>query len=315
MQTIFSTADVPQAEAFGCWLDVVHANLHQRHDVEALGDWRDWYGELKAGTLGDLTPAAWQAAPGLTRCYGGGNGDLLLHLPASRSAIECDNGWFEYNRNTFCLIDNGVPIVTRSLEPINRLAVRIPRDTLGRRIRVTKDIVNRPLPLQGDAVLLNAIVRDLVRIGPSTLSPAAVAIMREQMLDLTAVVFGNLAGTMPRLGAAARFGTLKLRVFIESQLTNPDADAQSIAAGAGVSERHANRLLALEGTSIRRLLIERRLNKCREIIEDPQHQHRSISDIAFFYGFRNLSHFTRVFKDRFGVSPSEHRSAVRPIGH
>jgi len=28
---------------------------------------------------------------------------------------------------------------------------------------------------------------------------------------------------MPRLGAAARFGTLKLRVFIEGQLTNPDA--------------------------------------------------------------------------------------------
>jgi len=50
---------------------------------------------------------------------------------------------------------------------------------------------------------------------------------------------------------------LKLSVSIESQLTNPDADAQSIAADAGVSERHANRLLALEGTSIRRLLFER----------------------------------------------------------
>ena len=161
----------------------------------------------------------------------------------------------------------------------------------------------------GDAALLTAFVRDLVRIGPSTLSPAAAAAVGEQIIDLTAIVLGDRTGTMPRLGAAARIGTLKLRAFVESQLTNPDADAQSIAAGVGASESHANRLLALEGTSIHHLLIERRLNKCREMIEDPRHVHRSIGDIAFFYGFRDLSHFARVFKGHFGLSPSEHRRA------
>ena len=62
-----------------------------------------------------------------------------------------------------------------------------------------------------------------------------------------------------------------------------------------------------------RLLIERRLNKCREIIEDPKHKDRSIGDIALFHGFRNLSDFTSVFKDYFGVSPSEHRSLSTSI--
>jgi len=312
VQTIFSTADVPQAEAFDYWVDAIRTIY--RHDVEAVGDRRDWYGEMKAGSLGDVTLATWQAAPWISRCLIG-NGDLLLQLPSSCTAVEFADGGFEHGRKNLCLFDTGKPHASRSLEPIDRVAVRIPRDTLGQRIRLTREIVNRPVPLQGDAVLLDAFVRELVRIGPSALGPTAVAVVREQMIDLTAVVLANLVGDMPRLGAAGRFGTLKLRVLIESQLTNPDIDAQSIAAGAGISERHANRLLALEGTSIRRLLMERRLNKCREMIEDPRHMHRSISDIASLYGFRNLSHFTRVFKGRFGLSPSEYRSAFDPVGH
>ena len=32
-------------------------------------------------------------------------------------------------------------------------------------------------------------------------------------------------------------------------------------------------------------------------------------------GFRNLSHFTRVFTDRFGLSPREYRSVFRSAGH
>jgi len=312
MRTIFSTAVVPQAEAFDYWMDVACANVI-RHSAQPL-DRQNFFARLAVGTLADLDVFAWLLAPVLTHSGGGGD-DLLLLRPSSRIDVELADRTMEINRGNLYLIDHTQSFACRPSELVKQTALRIPRELLARRIRITRDVVNRPVPLQRDAALLTAFMREIVRIGPSTLSPAAAAIVREQMLDLIAVVLGDLAGTMPRLGAAARLGTLKVRVFIESQLTNPDADAQSIAAGAGVSERHANRLLALEGTSIRRLLIERRLTKCREMIEDPQHLHRSISDIASFCGFRNLSHFTRIFKDRFGVSPSEYRSARHPLGH
>jgi len=313
VQTNFSTADVPQAEAFDYWIDAWVAITDQSVNIETFEP-RDFYAEVRTAAISDMSLVEWWSSPGISRNISGED-HLVLYLPGSRTVAEFGDCCFEQNRSSLSLIDCHRPFNARSLEPAERMAVRVPRETLGQRIRLTKEVVNRPVPLQGDAALLTAFMRALVRIDPSTLSPAMAAIVREQMLDLAAVVLGNLAGTMPRLGAAARFGTLKLRVSIESQLTDPDADAQSIAAGAGLSERHANRLLALEGTSIRRLLFERRLNKCREMIEDPQHMHRSISDIAFFYGFRNLSHFTRVFKDRFGFSPGEYRSAHHSLGH
>ena len=311
MQTIFSTADVPQAEAFDYWMDIACANF-ARHEAEPL-DRRGFSAELRMGTVADLNVWHCRMAAETARLGGTDTNDLQLLVPR-RHRFRFGDRRFEIDGSDLILFDTREASVVQTLDPVS-IGLRIPRDALTQRIRQDKRVVNHPIAEVGDAVLLAAFVRDLIRIGPSTLSPATATIVREQMIDLTAVVLGNLAGTMPRLGAAARFSTLKLRVFIESQLTNPDADAQSIAAGAGVSESHANRLLALEGTSIRRLLIERRLNKCREMIEDPRHVHRSISDIAFFYGFRNLSHFTRVFKGRFGLSPSEHRSAFDPVGH
>ena len=322
MQTIFSTADVPQAEAFDYWVDVVRANV-TRHEGVPL-DRSRFFASLQAARLGDLSIMRRRRAPENGRSGGDDDSHMLLLLPPlGHHYLEFANGTVIDNHSGPVLLDPSAACATRETEALDSTVVRIPRGVLARRIRITRDVVNRPVPLAtpgapdsvADAALLDAFVREIVRIGPSKLSPAAAAIVREQMIDLTAIVLGNLVGAMPRLGAAARFGTLKLRVFIESQLTNPDADARSITAGAGVSESHANRLLALEGTSIRRLLIERRLNKCREMIEDPRHVHRSISDIAFFYGFRNLSHFSRIFKGRFGLSPSEHRRALDRVGH
>ena len=110
---------------------------------------------------------------------------------------------------------------------------RVPTDEIDGAIvlmtmdRKGPDVANHRRDIGQDLRRLSRDVRDLARMGPSTLSPAAAAIVREQMVHLIGVVLGNLAGTMLRLGAVARFSTLKLRVFIESRLTNPDAEVRA----------------------------------------------------------------------------------------
>jgi len=59
------------------------------------------------------------------------------------------------------------------------------------------------------------------------------------------------------------------------------------------------------GMSPGRWLKEERLKHARLLLSQP---HRSISEIAFDCGFENLSHFSRVFRQRFGHSPSALRS-------
>ena len=254
MQTIFTTADVPPRDAFDYWMDVVRTKFIKCSIATA--DRLCFQGDIKAGTVGELhmfaSTAVTASAPIITRSDGGSD-DLLLFCPRSRWQLESfDQQRREINPRTLLLVDDSKTFIGRSLEPVDLIGLRIPRCVLEERISTT-GLTNQPIAaVQGDAALLMSFMREIVCIGPSTLSLSGAMMVREQVLDLIAVVLGNLSGVVPKLGAAMRFATMKLRAAIESQLTNPNADRQSIAAAAGISERHANRLLGQEGTSIRR---------------------------------------------------------------
>ena len=51
----------------------------------------------------------------------------------------------------------------------------------------------------------------------------------------------------------------------------------------------------------------RRLQECRAALESPLSKDRSVTDIAYAWGFNNLTSFYRAFRRRFDVSPSEVR--------
>ena len=82
-----------------------------------------------------------------------------------------------------------------------------------------------------------------------------------------------------------------------------------MALAAGVSLRYANAALSDEGTSIGRLIQARRLLRCRRALEDPAQAHRTVSEIAYGWGFSDMTHFGRKFKAAFGQLPSEYRKA------
>lgn len=58
------------------------------------------------------------------------------------------------------------------------------------------------------------------------------------------------------------------------------------------------------GTTPGKWLSGKRLKYAKSLIETSQ---KTISEIAFESGFSNLSHFSRVFKNQFGTSPSQFR--------
>ena len=73
----------------------------------------------------------------------------------------------------------------------------------------------------------------------------------------------------------------------------------------------ANAVLAEESLSISRLIQARRLARCRSALDDPLQTHRTVSEIAYGWGFSDMTHFGRVFRAAFGLLPSEYRKAHR----
>jgi AraC-like DNA-binding protein len=46
------------------------------------------------------------------------------------------------------------------------------------------------------------------------------------------------------------------------------------------------------------------------ILRNKVKSHLSISDIAFQWGFNNVSHFSRTFRAQFGIAPREWRERI-----
>jgi AraC-like DNA-binding protein len=63
-----------------------------------------------------------------------------------------------------------------------------------------------------------------------------------------------------------------------------------------------------EETSFTAFVLEQRLERARRMIRDAQGAERMISAVAFASGFSDLSYFNRVFRRRFGMTPSDLRA-------
>jgi len=90
--------------------------------------------------------------------------------------------------------------------------------------------------------------------------------------------------------------------------------AQAVADAVGVSVRYVNAVLSDHDTSIMRLIQARRLERCRCALEDPNQSHRSLSEIAYGWGFSDMTHFGRRFKKAYGILPSEYQIIARRAG-
>jgi AraC family transcriptional regulator, positive regulator of tynA and feaB len=131
-----------------------------------------------------------------------------------------------------------------------------------------------------------------------------------QALDLLALGFEGVGGGIVQLSSTRATTLVRLKSVIEEGLHDPALKPGAAAQAAGISVRYANALLAQEDTSLERYIMLRRLLRCHQALESSVHRSRSISEIAYRFGFSDLSHFTRRFRTQFGCSPRE----VRPHG-
>lgn len=102
----------------------------------------------------------------------------------------------------------------------------------------------------------------------------------------------------------------KIRTYIKSNLSSPDLCPTEIAAAHFISVRHLHGIFHEQGTTVSAWIRARRLENCRRDLRDPLFSHESVTEISSRWGFLDSAHFSRVYKARFGNSPSEERHAA-----
>lgn len=102
-----------------------------------------------------------------------------------------------------------------------------------------------------------------------------------------------------------------LRAVQEIQRHYPDSrlNRARVANSIGVSERQLSRLFAAEGTTFADAVIAHRIQSAQRMLTEDQQV--TVSEIARRCGFSSASHFSRVFKDQTGMTPSDLLRAPR----
>lgn len=101
---------------------------------------------------------------------------------------------------------------------------------------------------------------------------------------------------------------------IQIQLSNPRLSVQMVSEYCDISPRYLSHVLRLKGTSYSNLVWGQRLEKAREWLLAPHDEMMPVSEIAYSLGFKSAAHFSRLFKKRYGMRPSDCRATAQEAG-
>lgn len=96
-------------------------------------------------------------------------------------------------------------------------------------------------------------------------------------------------------------------------LKDPDFNIEQLSATVGLTARHVRRVFHRSGSNFGRELLRQRIECSRKMLESSAIRAKTIGEIALDCGFNNFSHFSRVFRQTYGCSPSEFRATSKSV--
>ena len=98
---------------------------------------------------------------------------------------------------------------------------------------------------------------------------------------------------------------------IDRHVVDPDLSAAVLALRFHCSERYVHKLFLTTGHTVGEHINNKRLQLCaRNLLESRRG--KTIAEIAYAAGFRDISYFNRLFKRSHGMAPRELRRAMAP---
>jgi len=193
--------------------------------------------------------------------------------------------------------------------PHRGLNLHVPRSTMEAAVgdRVG-GLHGTALPSEGLVPLLGTQLRTLAEIAPRLRSAAGTAALKAT-IELAASVLRCELGVRveDEVNTAGMFAAAQ--VFIRRHLTWSKLGPELIARQIGGSRADLYRVFAAHGETVAGFVRELRLQRARGVLAHDASSGVRVSDVAYRCGFDDPVHFTRLFRERFGLTPSALRTS------
>lgn len=306
----FSTDGLAPGDRLDAWRDRVWGRIGGA-DVSVPAN-KTFRASLLAGTLGsvqvhriDVGPHRIRRTLPQARATGGQWLKIVFQL-GGRLSIEQRHRRAELEPGQWCVYDVGEPCTAWNAEPVQLLAVLIARQALSSRVFDASAQLLRPVSWKGG---VSQILHDSLRATCrefDSLSPQLSGELGGALLELAKLA---MLEKMTVEGAMSSHDRLRDRIlaFIEQHLHDPDLSLDMIARSLGCTKRYLHRVFSDGELTLNAFIRERRLARCGQDLLKPAFAGYSITQISYACGFSNSAHFSRVFREKFGMTPRAYR--------
>jgi AraC-like DNA-binding protein len=313
MPTVFASDDVPVAARNEYWRHVLSDALVPLEPVgppDAPG-LRLVLGSAGAVAVGELSHRGAGGARRTIRHIRRSDPELCKVDVIARGHGVIEQGGREaaLRPGDLTLVDLSRP-ATWAMSELRCVAVVFPRSLLPLRDADVARLSAVRIP--GDTGV-GALISSLARQLPEHLdgwSESGGARLGGAVLDLLMVALAGRLDRASDVPTETRRRALLQRILasIEKRLGDPELSPGSIAAAHFISVRSLHKLFETQQTTVGDWIRQRRLERCARDLLDPALAGEPIIAIGSRWGITNPAHFSRLFRDRYGVPPSHYRA-------
>jgi AraC-like DNA-binding protein len=208
----------------------------------------------------------------------------------------------------FTLCDTTRPYEILFDQPNRMFVLGIPDSVMRRHLACPESLV--AIPMSGEvglSGLLSHFLRGFWRQCHEDIDPVVAPKLTRAILDLTASAYTAVPNAPTDRSSLATAHRIRIVNYIEAHLGDPDLTPMKVAQACKMTPRYLHHLFSQESETVARYILRRRLEECSRALTLPAQRGRTVTSIAFDYGFNSPTHFGRVFRARYGVTPRDYR--------
>lgn len=309
---VVSTSQVAPADRLALWGDFVGRHIgHLQSDT--FGD-TTFQGRLELGDIGGMKLCRIVAGrhrvvrtPNLIRHDDRGYVKIVAQVGGA-GRFEQNNRKLVLTPGEWSMYDMTRTYIVSNPEPINQIALLLPRERL---TRVGVDLDQMSVQRFSGRSGISRLVYDLLSSAFAELPTMAGTgngwEFADTMANLVRLAMLDKLGT-PTEEAIQETTRARAKAYIAANLQDPSLSIDGIAEAVGCTKRNLHKLFTREDETLNSYIWNSRLERVRQDLSNGAFRHRSITDIAFAWGFNSSAHFSRSFRDRYGVAPRAYRT-------